>query len=144
MLGRYQEIRMLLFLGKDIFRWIDQCMDQSDRAGDTGLRFSAQSFAALVVESPPGGVRKKLEAWGVTDRRAVFSRAIGVRCLFEEPPGIECLSPRFLDHYHRFADYSYICFQQMKSFQPLNASLFDFQIFASDEYSQLLSEQWRG
>ncbi len=31
MLGRYQEVRMLLFLGKDIFRWIDQCMDQSDR-----------------------------------------------------------------------------------------------------------------
>jgi hypothetical protein len=125
-LGRYQEIRMLLFLGKDIFRWIDQSMDQMDRAGETGVRISLQSLAALVVETPPIGVRKKLESWGVSDRRAVFSRAIGIRCLFEDPPGIECLSPRFLDHYHRFADYSYLCFQQMNTHQPLDAGSFDF------------------
>ena len=141
-LGRYQEIRMLLFLGKDIFRWIDQCLDQMDRSGDTGLRINSQCFSALVVESPPAAVRAKLESWGVSDRRAVFSRAIGIRCLFEEPPEIDVVSPMFLENYHRFADYAYICFQQMKAYQPLDSVQFDFQIFASEEYSRILSEQW--
>ena len=141
-LGRYQEIRMLLFLGKDIFRWIEQCMDQMERAGEVGLRVSVQSFATLVVESPPQNVSKKLESWGVADRRSVFSRAIGIRCIFEAPPEIETLSPMFLEHYHRFADYAYICFQQMKAYRPLDAAGFEFQIFASEEYSRLLSKQW--
>jgi hypothetical protein len=142
-LGRYQEVRMLLFLGKDIFRWIDQCMDQMERAGNIGLRINAQCFSGLIVDSPPESVKKKLEDWGVSDRRAVFSRAIGIRCLFEEPPDIDMLSPMFLEHYHRFADYSYICFQQMKPWQPLDSSNYDFPIYASEEYSRLLSEQWQ-
>src|SRR5579872_1099744 len=25
--GRYSEVRMLYFLGKDVFRWIDQCVE---------------------------------------------------------------------------------------------------------------------
>lgn len=143
-LGRYQEIRMLLFLGKDIFRWIDQCMDQMSRSGEVGLRVSSQCFSALVVDAPPAAVRSKLETWGVTDRRAVFSRAIGIRCLFEQPPEIELLSPMFLEHYHRFADYAYQCFQHMQHYQPPDFASFDFQIYASEEYSRKLSEQWLG
>lgn len=142
MLGRYQEIRMLLFLGKDIFRWIDQCLDQLSRSGDIGIRTTPQCFSTLVVDSPPEAVRVKLEEWGVSDRRAVFSRAIGIRCLFEEPPEIGMLSPMFLENYHRFADYAYVCFQQMKPYQPIDATRFDFQIFASEEYSRMLAEQW--
>jgi hypothetical protein len=143
MLGRYQEIRMLLFLGKDIFRWIDQCLDQLERSGDTGIRINAQCFSALVVDSPPEAVRTKLEGWGVSDRRAVFSRAIGIRCLFEEPPDIGMLSPLFLENYHRFADYAYVCFQQMKPYQPIDGTAFDFQIYASEEYSRMLSAEWQ-
>lgn len=142
-LGRYQEIRMLLFLGKDIFRWIDQCLDQMQRSGDIGVRVNAQCFSSLVVESPPIAVRTKLEGWGVSDRRAVFSRAIGIRCLFEEPPDIGILSPMFLENYHRFADYAYICFQQMKAYQPIDGAAFDFEIYASEEYSRMLSDQWQ-
>jgi len=142
-LGRYQEIRMLVFLGKDIFRWIDQCLDQMSRTGGTGVRVNAQGFASLIVDAPPDDVRRKLEGWGVTDRRAVFSRAIGVRCLFEEPPGIEMFSPMFLEHYHRFADFAYICFQQMKAYQPMTGKDYDFQIYASEEYSRKLSEEWQ-
>jgi hypothetical protein len=53
------------------------------------------------------------------------------------------LSPMFLEHYHRFADYSYICFQQMKPWQPMDSATFDFPIYASEEYSRLLAEQWQ-
>jgi hypothetical protein len=143
LLGRYQEIRMLLFLGKDIFRWIEQCIEQLQRSGDVGVQTTAQFFSALVVDAPPEQVKQKLEEWGVSDRRAVFSRAIGIRCLFEEPPDIGMLSPLFLENYHRFADYAYVCFQQMKPYQPADGPVFDFRIFASEEYSRILAEQWQ-
>jgi hypothetical protein len=143
LLGRYQEIRMLLFLGKDVFRWIEQCLDQLSRSGDVGVKTNAQFFSALIVDSPPEAVKQKLEEWGVSDRRAVFSRAIGIRCLFEEPPDIGTLSPMFLENYHRFADYAYVCFQQMKPYQPVEGHSFDFRIFASEEYSRMLAEQWQ-
>ena len=35
--GRYSEIRMLYFLGKDVFRWLDQCLDWAARVRETGL-----------------------------------------------------------------------------------------------------------
>jgi hypothetical protein len=142
MIGRYQEIRMLVFLGKDIFRWLQQCVDFIDRSGQPGLKISEQSFASLVVESPPVEVREKLERWGVTDRRAVFSRAIGVNTLFSAPPPLDTLSPVFLKNYHRFADHAYICFQHLKPFEALDAKQFEFQIYASEEYARMLSDQW--
>jgi hypothetical protein len=142
MAGRYQEIRMLVFLGKDIFRWLQQCVDFIDRSGSDAPSISEQSFASLVVESPPSLVREKLERWGVTDRRAVFSRAIGMHTLFSSPPPLESLSPVLLKHYHRFADHAYICFQHLKPYQALDTKQFDFQIYASEEYARMLSDQW--
>ena len=141
LIGRYQEIRMLTFLGKDIFRWLNQCVDFIDRSGKND-KFSVQSFAGLIVEQPPSGVREKLERWGVTDRRAVFSRAIGIHTLFASPPPLETLSPTLLKNYHRFADHAYICFQHLKPFHELDAKQFDFEIYASEEYARLLSDQW--
>jgi hypothetical protein len=105
-------------------------------------RVTEQSFAALVVEDPPEPVRRKLENWGVTDRRAVFSRAIGLHSLFQDPPEPEALSPIFLKNYHRFADHAYICFQHLEAFLPLDARRFEFEIYASEEYARILSDQW--
>jgi hypothetical protein len=141
LVGRYQEICMLTFLGKDIVRWLAQCVDFIERSG-AAKRFSEQSFAGFVVEHPPLAVCQKLERWGVTDRRAVFSRAIGVHTLFNSPPPFETLSPVLLKHYHRFADHAYICFQHLRPFHELDSRQFDFEIFASEEYSRILSEQW--
>jgi len=140
--GRYQEIRMLVFLGKDLFRWLQQCVDFMQRSADADPRINEQSFAAFVVEEPPRAVREKLEKWGVTDRRAVFSRAIGVNSLFNAPPPMETLSPTLLKNYHRFADHAYICFQHLRPFFAIDARRFDFDIYASEEYSRILSEQW--
>jgi hypothetical protein len=142
LMGRYQEVRMLVFLGKDIFRWLEQCVEVVSDKSVPDPRVTAQSFAALVVEDPPEPVRKKLENWGVTDRRAVFSRAIGLHSLFQDPPEPEVLSPIFLKNYHRFADHAYICFQHLEAFLPLDARRFDFQIYASEEYARILSDQW--
>jgi hypothetical protein len=142
LMGRYQEIRMLVFLGKDLFRWLRQAVEfvRSGRNPDT--RIVEQSFAALVVEEPPERVRIKLEAWGVTDRRGIFSRAIGIHTLFEDPPPRDSLSPLFLENYHRYADHAYICFQHLKPFLPLSAAEFAFEMYASQEYAAMLSKQW--
>jgi len=140
--GRYQEIRMLVFLGKDLFRWLQQCVDSMERSPRADPRINEQSFATLLVDSPPAAVRSKLEQWGVTDRRAIFSRAIGVNSLFRQPPPIGCLSPTLLKNYHRFADYAYICFQHLRPFLELDPKGFDFGIYASDEYARILSDEW--
>jgi hypothetical protein len=144
--GRYQEVRMLLFLGKDIFRWLEQCAEQVRRTGpgesngDPGI--VEQSFAALIVEDPPEPVKQKLERWGVTDRRAIFSRAIGIHSLFEDPPPAETLSAIFLKNYHRYADHAYICYQHSEAFLPLDPATFQFEIYASEEYSRILADGW--
>ncbi len=140
--GRYQEVRMLLFLGKDLFRWLKQCAEFSEGLDDSDSRIVEQSFAEFLIENPPEPVRAKLEGWGVSDRKAVFSRAIGIHSLFSEPPGFETLSPVFLENYHRFADHAYICYQHLNSYLPVDSSRFQFEIYASEEYARLLSEQW--
>ena len=133
---------MLLFLGKDIFRWIEQCCDFVSRSSTVDPRISEQSFAAFVVDDPPQFVREKLERWGVSDRRAVFSRAIGIHSLFAAPPPPETLSPIFLRNYHRYADHAYICYQHLRPFFSLAPKDYDFELYASEEYAKILSDQW--
>ena len=140
--GRYQEVRMLLFLGKDIFRWMHQCVEHVRSPDVADERMNERSFAALLVEDPPASVAQKLEGWGVTDRRAVFSRAIGIHSLFQEPPPARSLSPIFLQNYHRYADHAYICYQHSRPFLPLDAAVFPFELYASEEYARLLSDKW--
>src|ERR1700721_804492 len=57
--GRYQEVRMLVFLGKDIFRWLRQCVEHVRSGTDPDNRILEQSFSALVVEEPPEPVKRK-------------------------------------------------------------------------------------
>lgn len=141
--ARVQELRMLYFLGKDLTRWIDQCVDYVRRTPDLkggGLR--AQSFASYLVEQPPATIARKMETWGVTDQRSVFSRAIGITSMLAAPPSVENLSPLFLHHYHRFVDYLYICYQNLEPFSEIQPGMFVVEIYASAEYTKMLSEQW--
>jgi hypothetical protein len=141
--GRYQEIRMLYFLGKDIMRWNEQCMDFARRQPllqDIGIR--EQSFSALLVESPPKTLTDKMTAWGISDRRSIFSRAIGLNVVFTEPPSPGVLSNLFLQSYQRFSDYSYICYQNLAPFSALDSDKFFFEIYASEDYAKKLSDGW--
>jgi hypothetical protein len=141
--GRYQEIRMLFYLGKDVLRWLEQCVDFANRSPglkDRGIR--EQSFSTLLVEAPPKDLTAKLMAWGVTDGRGVFSRAIGINAIFAGPPEMELLSTMFLQTYHRFADHFFACYQNLMPFTMLESSQFQFEIFASDDYARKLSEGW--
>jgi hypothetical protein len=141
--GRYQEVRMLLFLGKDIFRWLEQCVEHVSPRHPQDTPITVQSFASLIVEKPPQTVAEKLERWGVTDRRSIFSRAIGIHSLFEEPPPLQSLSAIFLKNYHRYADHAYICYLNSQTFQPVDAAGVTFELYASEEYARMLSDGWK-
>lgn len=141
--GRYQEFRMLFYIGKDLQRWTEQCVDfvgREPKLNKLGIR--EQSFSTLLVEHPPPGLAAKLTKWGVTDQRAIFSRAIGLNAMFQEVPSIEALSDVFVQNYQRFADYLFIAYQTMNPYLPLMPQNFIFDLYASDEYARILSEGW--
>jgi hypothetical protein len=142
--ARVQEVRMLYFLGKDILRWVEQCVDFAERTPELSKRgIRGQSFAAYLIEKTPASIAQKLQVWGVSDQRSVFSRAIGVTCTLNSPPTAETLTPLCLENYHRFLDYLYVCYQNLEPFTELDAPNFSVEIYASAEYSQILEEQWK-
>jgi len=143
LISRYTEIRMLYFVGKDLLRWVGQCMEVVSRAkelGSAGIR--EQSFATLLVYHTPPSVLQKLHQWGVANPQSVFSRAYGIATIFREVPLIECLSDSLLLHYHIFADHLFVCTQHLTKFAEITPVNFRFELYASAEYSRLLEKQW--
>jgi hypothetical protein len=141
--GRYAEIRMLFFLGKDVFRWMDQCLDWAARAPALAeMEVRTQTFAGLLTGGTPAVVKEKLESWGVADHSSIFSRAIGLNTLFTAPPAFDVLSEEFLRNYHRYADALFHCFMQLEPHLTVAPRNFRFDLFASGEYSRLLESEW--
>jgi hypothetical protein len=141
--GRYCEIRMLFYVGKDVNRWIEQCLEMAQRDGglcEKGYQF--QSFADILVNRPPRQVREKLKKWGVADYKSIFSRAIGLHSVFAEVPERNALSPQFIKHYYRYADHMFLCRQNASAFPEVHADQFDFDLYASAEYTRLLEQEW--
>jgi hypothetical protein len=141
--GRFQEIRMLYFVGKDLFRWIDQCVEFASRdavLASAGL--GQQSFSLLLTQDMPVSADRKLKSWGVADYKTVFSRAIGLNSVFLEPPAIQQLSPVFMRHYGEYADHLFACWRQVAPAPQINSRTFYFELYASAEYSRLLETRW--
>jgi hypothetical protein len=142
--GRFCEIRMLFYVGKDLVRWIDQCCEASEREPRLqSARVQWQSFAQLLVEDPPLAVSEKLGGWGVADYKAIFVRAIGLNCVFANVPDQSVLSDDFIRNYHHFADQMFAAKQAERRFTRIHPADFDFELFASGEYSRLLARQWQ-
>jgi hypothetical protein len=142
--GRYCEVRMLYYVGKDLLRWLEQCVELVDR--EPALRSAGidwQSFADMLVEDSPAAVREKLRSWGVADYKAIFVRAIGLNTVFAEAPDRAVLSDDFIRNYHQFADRMYECRRSNQSYAPVRSADFDFELFASGEYSRMLERQWQ-
>jgi hypothetical protein len=143
--GRYAEVRMLFFVGKDVFRWLGQCLDFASRSDSLkGRGLVEQSFAEFLIRQTPAEVAAKLRRWGVTDYARIFARAIGIHAQFQEPPAREILAPEYLRTYYRFADYSYLCWKEAVEFPVLSPDEFFFALYASGEYSKLLEQEWNG
>jgi hypothetical protein len=141
--GRYSEIRMLFFLGKDVLRWIEQCVECSQRVPELrGAGIRAQSFAALLTADPPAAVQEKLVRWGVVDYVSIFTRAVGLNAMFIQPPAFDTLAEDFLRNYPRYADCLYRCYMGSEPYGRVGSANFHFDLYASGEYSRLLESEW--
>ena len=141
--GRYQEVRMLFYVGKDILRWIEQCLDHVKRHSELdGATLRPQSFAAYLVQNPPVEVTSKLKKWGVSDHKSIFSRALGLNIMLADMPPQETFSTEFLRHYHRYAEQMFHSHLGQTHFaDPVHLG-FNFEIYASGEYSRMLEREW--
>jgi len=142
--GRYAELRMLFYVGKDLNRWLEQCAEVAQIDSElTKQSFTPESFVPLLVEHVPASVKRKLEAWGVVDFMALFRRAIGLHLVFSEPPAAGCLNPEFLRRYHRYMD-QWFELRMMQSQSPrCTEQEFTYELYASGEYAQMLEQTWK-
>ena len=141
--GRFCEIRMLFYVGKDLLRWIEQCMEVVERDEDlkrTG--FCYQAFAAILTDDPPRNIKEKLKNWGVADYKSIFTRALGLNAIFNEVPQRHLVTDEFVRHYYRYADQLFACRQLLWSFEEIKSTQFDFDLYASGEYSRMLEREW--
>jgi hypothetical protein len=141
--GRYCEIRMLFYVGKDLVRWIEQCLEhlcRQDETRQSGIKY--QSFAAYLVNHTPLAVQAKLRKWGVADYKAIFTRALGLNAILAGVPERELLSDHFIRNYYRYADQMFVCRQGEAAFEEISGIGFDFEIYASGEYSRMLEREW--
>ena len=142
--GRFCEIRMLFYIGKDLLRWVEQCTELVDREPElrtAGVRW--QSFADLAIQDPPAAVREKLRLWGVADFRTIFARAIGFNAIFADVPERTTLASNFIRDYHQYADHLFAVRQASSSYAPIRSADFHFDLYASGEYSRMLEQQWQ-
>lgn len=141
--GRLCEVRMLFYVGKDLDRWLDQCMEIAERDDDLrGAGVKHGSFIQLLVEQTPQEMREKLIRWGVADYKAIFSRALGLNAVFSTVPVLEQVNPGFIRHYYRYADQMYQARLNLESYRRLTPEAFRFELFASGEYSKMLETEW--
>ncbi len=141
--GRYSELRMLFYVGKDLARWIDQCLEFVERHQDSLPRgICYQSFASLLILDPPTAVQAKLRKWGVGDYKSIFGRALGLHTMFAAAPPREVLSDEFVRSYFRFADHIFQSKQSECDFTPLSSREFTFELYSSGEYSRMLERSW--
>jgi hypothetical protein len=143
--GRYAELKMLYYIGKDLIRWAEQCAEVASASEHfAGRRIKAETFATYLVQYLPDHVRTKLESWGVLDFCSIFRRSIGLHTVLQEMPSVEGFTPTFLRRYHRFLDQWYE--QRLKDtpFDRPQPAEFAFELYASGEYTLMLEQSWSG
>ncbi len=142
-LGRFVELRMLFYVGKDLARWMEQCVEVTGaRPEFANLGLGSEAFAHHLVGETPVNVHEKLELWGVLDYRSLFRRAIGLLSVFEEVPPAQCLTSDFLKRYHRHADRWFEAWLLNRPLPTVNWREFGFDLYASGEYALMLERSW--
>jgi hypothetical protein len=141
--GRYCEIRMLFYVGKDLVRWIEQSLEHVERQpGFAGAGIKFQSFASYLVNNTPAPVQAKLRKWGVADFKSIFMRALGLNAILASVPERGVLADDFVRNYYRYADSIFLCRQSQGQYTDIAHMNFDFDIYASGEYSRMLEREW--
>ena len=139
--ARRVELRMLCCLGKDLARWLEQCLEFT-RADPELAAVSEGQLIDLLVLNPPENVVRKMHAWGVKDFRAIFARALGLNAVFPHPPAREQINGAFAEDLARYADALYRARRQALPQSAPTAYTLQFQVYASGEYAQMLERAW--
>ncbi|MGH9619346.1 MAG: hypothetical protein ACRD45_06485 [Bryobacteraceae bacterium] len=141
--GRYAELRMLYYIGKDLVRWMEQCAETAASSGRFEERkIGPETFAGVLLHHMPHHVRSKLEGWGVLDFCSLFRRSIGLHAVFNEIPAAEHFSEEFLRRYYRYLDHWYEQRLIAAGFDAPKPDDFVFDLYASGEYTLMLEESW--
>jgi hypothetical protein len=141
--GRFCEIRMLFYVGKDVNRWIEQCLECTARVPELRRReIEWQSFARFLIEHTPEDVKHKLCDWGVVDYKALFMRGLGLHSVFAEVPERSQLTDGFIRNYYHFADQMYECAVRRSPGASLAELGCEFKLYASGEYARMLEQEW--
>jgi hypothetical protein len=141
--GRYAELRMLFYIGKDLSRWMEQSAESVQLSGlFADRRIRPETFGAFLVQFVPQHVKAKLEAWGVADFCALFRRSIGLHAIFRDFPGPDNFSADFLRRYHRHLDQWFEMRMRETVFERVEAHEFVFDLYASGEYTTMLEQSW--
>lgn len=141
--GRYAELKMLFYIGKDLIRWMDQCAESAVISDHFfGRRMQPETFALFLVQYVPQHVRLKLEGWGVLDFCALFRRSIGLHTVFVNLPAAHDISPDFLRRYHRHLDTWYEYRMRERVYDKAESHEFTFDLYASGEYTLMLEKSW--
>jgi hypothetical protein len=139
--ARRIEMKMLCFLGKDLNRWLEQCLELAAADPDLGdLREG--TLLDLLVKDPPESVAAKMHSWGVTDFRAIFARALGLNAAFPHPPSREQIGESFARNFARYSDALYRARRQSLPEAQVETQRFHFEVYASGEYARLLEKSW--
>ena len=132
---------MICLIGKDLNRWLEQCVDVASR--DSGLAgLSESTFIAALLFAPPTAVLQKMRIWGVKQYQIIFSRAIGLNAVFPHPPSASDVSEPFLRDFHRYADTLFDARAKAEDTAAAQEMTFTFQIYGSCEYSSHLESIW--
>jgi hypothetical protein len=137
---RRLELKMLCCLGKDLNRWLEQCLEFA--ATDPNLaELCERSLIDLLVVDPPESLIGKMQIWGVHDFRAIFARALGLTAVFCEPPTREHIADSFVRDMSVYADVLYRCRRQAL---PAGTTRLNcrFDVYASGEYARMLERSW--
>ena len=87
--------------------------------------------------------RSSQAAFGV-GRSCQSSSFLGalIHVLFQQPPEFDCLTKEFLRNYHRYADAILRSYLEAYPCAVVTPANFEFELYASGEYSRLLESQW--
>jgi len=69
-------------------------------------------------------------------------RALGMNTLLASAPARHSLSDEFVRNYYRYADQLFVSRQNQIPFTGIEDMGFEFEIFASGEYSKMLEREW--
>jgi len=143
--GRMCEIRMLFYVGRDVNRWIEQCLEFVESLPEfENEDVRPQDLMQLLISDTPREVEAKLARWGVGDFRAIFSRGLGLHSVFKEAPVRNMLTAQFIRNYYRYADQLFACLKERAHHRDLRALGFTFELYASGEYTRMLEQEWSG